>query len=338
MVLFLIRRLINGYRKNTNTLDIYDMSRQLTIIIFLFFLVGCQPPIVKKRTFAFEAEVIVDGQKLELRKVYQCHYQDLTWISTRGKSWNNREGYRSVKVTGVLDDGVKFEALPIVMSSNFIDDIECTKKPKLLGTRIFLDLGGFNLESFDSESTKGEKHSIEIVKSSIRQIGYGFSLFKQETDWPRGKRPVESYYTIYARYYDRANWILENEIDDYIDSGYMTLFEKGKTFPAELKSKFTFARRLERAGQQYSSRVFLKPENNEWHVSAESGGAIKWKIDPKHSIKDKADTNALSKGLEQWIVFEGSRIEAPLGRDSRIFYLPDSNRILKIDIGRKAHP
>lgn len=303
------------------------MTRLLIVLFISLSLMSCQKPLVPLNDYAFETKVVVNGEEKYLKKQYQCHYEDLTWVSSRGPNWHNREGKYSIRVLGVLNDGFRFEALPYLNSYRS----ECPEERKKVYTRLFVEIDESTVESFDRQRKHGTKHNIAIENSNIDITGTGISIFKEQSDWLRAKKPETNYYTIYATYYKRINWKPASKIDSFIKSKKMEWFESGKSYPFTSWSSddVTFAR-LRKLNKNSSPRISLRLKGDEWIISNEKEHAIQWRIEPMYT--DKSDKLTPSTMLKQWIAFDGSRIEIPLKKYYRIFYHPKSDSLIEFRV------
>ena len=74
-------------------------------IFAIFMLTACQLPLVEIRNVRYEVAFDVDGRTVTTKSDFTCHFEDVTWISTRGKSWNVRDGANAARILGELPDG-----------------------------------------------------------------------------------------------------------------------------------------------------------------------------------------------------------------------------------------
>lgn len=306
------------------------------IIAVVVSLSGCQPPIVTTRSYLFSTKFVVNGKQYDLNTKYKCHYEDLTWISTRGKDWHIREGGSIVRIIGSFEDGARFEVLPRskTWGYNF-----CSDKTEPVDARLFIETDSAQIESFDKFRNVSAIRNVEFIDTKLSHVGSWLATFVEHQDWPAKIKPTKRYYTVQLVVYDSAVWKNKPEIVALIESKKILWLENGKTYPfsAWSENDVTFARlrQYDRSIDGYTDpapRLPLVPEGEKWVYSTASRHAIQWLLEPLSSNTSRERESIPSEKIKRWIVFKDSNIEIPLQSFYRTFYQPEHDRLLEFRV------
>lgn len=143
----------------------------------------------------YQAEAVIDGNPVVLRKDYTCHYEAWPYedaenevygfaVDTlcfkgaeacrqhrepklRGPEWHDREGWDDISVWGAFTDGTVYELVPDDLSwSNQAAFCPLGEKPPL-PSRLFMRRDDFSVESFDATHTKSDRHVVQLGEARM---------------------------------------------------------------------------------------------------------------------------------------------------------------------------
>lgn len=307
----------------------------------LLMSTGCvQLPLVAVRNVSHEIAFEVDGKLLKNAQDFRCHFEDLTWISSRGKDWHIRESVNATRVQGTLPTGNKYQA--IVRQSNatyssLVDSEVCVSNSQAVESYLYVESRTGQVERFDQTRTLGSNLSIHNLQSRLTVLGEAADAFKEQKEWPRSVRPSSRYYTIAMTIYERSQWSDLSDVAALIRSGKIPPLNPDGIYPFENWSADDVAiARLRQAEKRLNvyfptgaGKVPFKSNGHAWTPAPNIREAIQYLESPNKA-------NALQQGpvtaattSKQWVLHNGSRIQVPLGTYYRFFYEPKLDRLVQ---------
>ena len=290
------------------------------------------------RNLSYEMRFDVDGHHYEFKYDYSCHYEDVSWISTRGPSWHDRSG-KKIRIIGQLSDGSRFAALPLVPS--YGNAVTCPDKTEEVKSRLFIEMPNGQVESFDNAGDASALRRVSILGSRIRFIGSALASFEPPESRPRNTQALPNvsrrYYTIWLSEYGKPSGKdpYGLAIQDYINQRKIPWLESGTTFPFTGWSNddAKFAREYKGALRSAQAKIPLvmdgAPEES-WRVETPPG-AVRWVAEPVANTATA--TNAKTPPMiSRWVAYNGNQIEVPLQNYYRLFYDQQRERIIEFSV------
>lgn len=303
------------------------------LAFFLLLLMGCQAPLVKTRNLTFESRFIVNGKPYDLKTDYTCHYEDLKWLSERGKDWHIRGGVSTVRIIGNLADGSLFEVLPRPPYSDFSF---CPDKTQTIDANIFIKLNDSQVESFNKNSITSANNTIKLLDARLSYSKSGVDKFVEVKNWPKQPNPAQHFYSVQATIYNSTSWKNRPEIVDLIRSKKIVWLKPGLTYPfsgwTNNDIEFARLRQYDKNINGYddpANRIPLVPNGDSWLFVNPSRDAVQWRIEPLPSSQSEEIGLVPSQKFKRWIVYGDSRIELPLRNYYRLFYEPEYDRLIE---------
>jgi hypothetical protein len=315
------------------------MKHLLASFASILFLSACQTPLVAKRDFSYEGKFEVNGEQHEFNIHYSCHYEDVSWISTRGPSWGNRAGSGSVKAVGKLTDGSRFEVLPLRPWTGYGET--CANQTEAVTARLFIELPNGRVESFDKPNSHSETRRVSSLQSRFAFNGSALAVYEPQEKWDRNHRSETHasvrYYTVRVIEYGNNNWSdrLGASTKEFIETRKIPLLEAGKVFTWS-NDDIQIARKYRVPLRWPIAQLTLAPSagpNETWSES-KSTGAIQWVIEPKPTNDAEKWRGATMDKFKRWIEYRGSRIEMPLIDNYRLLYDKERDRIVQFRLER----
>lgn len=307
----------------------------------LLFSTGCvQLPLVLVRDVSHEIAFEVDGKLLKNAQDFRCHYEDRTWISDGGKDWHIRESVNAARVQGALPTGNRYQA--IVRQSNAIypsvvDSEVCVSSSQAVESYLYVESRPGQVERFDQTRTQGSNLSIHNLQSRLTVRGKAADAFKEQKEWPRPVRPSSRYYTIAMTIYERSEWADRAEVAALIRSGKIQPLNPDGTYPFENWSDddvvIARLRQLDKRLGIYfptgAGKLPFKPSGHDWTPAPNIREAIQWLESPIKANAPQQGPGTVAMMPKQWVLYNGSRIQVPLGTYYRFFYEPKLDRLVQ---------
>lgn len=316
------------------------MKSLIASAALVLLLSACQSPLVAMRNLSYEGKFEVNGEQYEFNVPYGCHYEDVSWISSRGASWHNRAGSGLVKVIGKLSDGSRFEVLPVRPWSGYGET--CADQPEAATARLFIEQPTGRVESFDNPSSRPVTHKVTALESRFVFKGAAIAAYEPQENWATNKRreapATVRYYTVWVTEYGKDNWEdrRRSGIRDFIDARKIPWLNSGTVYPFSRWSDddVKFAREYRGALRWPASQVSLIPsaDANEIWSAAKSAGTIQWVREPVPVNDEEKRRAATMDKFKRWIEYRGSRIEIPLKDYYRLLYDKERDRILQFRV------
>lgn len=291
-------------------------------------LFGCQSPLVMTKKFSLQAKFIANGKEYGAETNYTCHYEDLTWISSRGADWHIREGIYQAKISGKLEDGRSFQILPIPKDWSYKF---CPSGPDALQARLFVESQNSRIDSFDEDKNLSATDNIKLIDTKITITGAGLSSFVEQKEWPHLPAPTKRYFTVHAKIYENLLWKNRLDIAKLIESKKILWFEKNKSYPFSEWSDndVKFARMRSSYFDKLAPQFYLMVENDVWIIPDSKNKAIQWERQPMPLNDEERNQRSPSQKFKRWISYRGSLIEVPInGSYYRLFYEPEYDRLI----------
>lgn len=296
------------------------IKTKLISIPILLALVACQSPIVPVRSYTFNATFAADGRQYALSLAYQCHYEDIGWISARGPAWHVRKGTAAVRIIGRLNDGTAFEVLP---SPEMANDF-CPEHGGEITSRLFISTTEGNVRGLTAENDKDTPHQARLLQSTLKLVDTGYALFSERMQWPQQTTPAQHFYTIQATYYDSASWKQNPDIAALVHDKTVPWFDDATVWPfMQWTDNDVIVARARQHIKQLSGdndagkRFAVAPFGKDWRFAGPNDDVTTWR--PARRQPESRD----------WIEYAGRRIELPLHRYDRLFYEEKSERLIE---------
>ena len=281
----------------------------------------------------------MDGNKYNIKSDYSCHYEDFSWISSHGPVWHDRVSNDPVKVIGQLSDGGRYEVMPMVPWEGY--GKSCQDKTESVTSRLFLELPGGRVESFDNVTNRPGIRRVTSIESKYIFHGTVGVPYEPSENWIINKNPANStkvsYYAIVVAEYAKDNWKNRLNLQEFIKTKKIPWLESGGNFPFTGWSNddVLFAREHYDALRVPILQRVLKPsmvDNEVWSLGT-SSGTITWLPEPVPTEDEMRFGNgAISKTFKRWVDYRGVRIEVPLISYYRLIYDEQRDRIIKINV------
>ncbi len=308
-----------------------------SLLLIALLLSGCQSPLVAKRNLRYEGRFDVDGSSYEFKSDYSCHYEDVSWLSERGRAWHNRAGGDRMKVVGRLSDGARYEVLPVRPGVGYGET--CEAKSEAVATLLFIELPDNRAESFDRVTDRSAYHKVTFLESKFTFSGTESVPFEPQENWAVNKntkvQTAKHYYSVWITEFAKENWAdaAGLGVREYVKTKkipWMGL-EKKYPFVGWTKDDAAFARDHMGALRWPKSNFSLAPDINDrgtWATSSQFDGTV-WQADP---VRTEGSTDEMSTSLKAWVNYKGSRIEIPLKDYYRLLYDEQRDRIVKVRV------
>jgi hypothetical protein len=291
-------------------------------------LAGCQPPVVPVRSYTFNATFVADGRQYVFSMPYQCHYEDLTWVSERGADWHVRKGMDALRIVGHLADGTAFEVLP----SASTPDVFCSEHGGAVQSQLFIATSDGGAISVTPGTDAMTPHKARLSQTSLTLVSEDSARFLDHSKWPAPTKLGQHFYTVQARYYDASLWKQDPAIVTMVDNRTVRWLEDREAWPfdAWTDKDVAFARVRQRNRQldEYADageRFPLALVGDAWQFAGPDKDMTVWRPAPEQpDVKHWAEP-----GMTRWIDYDGHRIELSVHAYNRVFYEHKSDRLVE---------
>lgn len=296
---------------------------KFTSLAMLLVLAACQSPVVPVRSFTYDASFDVDGRRYVFSTSYQCHYEDVAWVSERGPGWHIRAGAASVRIIGRLDDGTPFEILP----SSAAQETLCAEHVGNADSQLFIATPGGDVVGISSGTDKSAPHRARLLESSLSMTGTGSAAFADREHRPAPTKPARRFYTVQATYYDDALWKEQPAIAAMVRGKTIRWLEDARVWPfVEWTDADVAVERARQSSKQLSGyddagkRFPVTMAGETWRFTGPNDDARIWR-------PLRTDANP-----PRWIEYAGYRIELPVRNSNRLFYERKSDRLIEFRV------
>ncbi|WP_227107411.1 hypothetical protein [Chromobacterium rhizoryzae] len=308
----------------------YFMRHSLFVVLITPFVAACQPPVVPLKTYSFNVKFDVNGKSYDVSEKFNCHYEDVSWISTKGAEWHIREGSDVVRIYGVIDNDISFEIIPNQPWPKSF----CFDESGPLDVQVFIKNKNGLVESFDKNRLVSSFYNFRLVDARIDSRTWGVDFFEKKHKLL--ELATRSYYTVVVNFYGEDKWSRNEGAADFVEERKIIWFEKNKAFPFSGwgKDDVELARirwddeNLKEDGA-FARQNVLKPNGAAWVISTSNVEAINWLQEPAMAGGEEGIELTSSERRSSWVSYRGSKIELPIRDYYRIFYEPDENRLVE---------
>jgi hypothetical protein len=318
-----------------------ERQRCLLSLALTCLLCACQSPVVPVRKLAYVVAFEVNGTTYQLKTVYQCHLEDVAWVSERGAEWHIRSP-ALIRALGVIADGSKVEAQPIdPRFTDFSPAVRCTDHDVAIYSVLFVawapDVSW--IAGVDSLHSNLAGNKIQITESKVEFLGSTYGIFQPagESVDPSHQPRGSDYYTISAEIL-AGDEIDRRHLRDYVNGRKSIWLQEGKTleFVRWDDEDVDAARKYEKQLNLYGSGGFLicgQKKGDTWAIELNSSQAMQWYpsgiTDPRQD-RFIGHEEAIPR---QWVLYKQSRIQLPLALyQTRNFYDPAVDQLVLLHV------
>ncbi|NHR06523.1 hypothetical protein HA052_15125 [Chromobacterium haemolyticum] len=306
------------------------MRYSVFVLLLTPFIAACQPPVVPLKSYSFNVKFDVNGKLYEVNEKFKCHYEDVSWISTKGAEWHIREGTDMVRGYGAIDNDVSFEIIPKQPWPKSF----CFDSSGPVDVQVFIKKKNGLVESFDKNRVVSSSYNFRLVDARINLRTWGVGFFEKKHKFL--ELALKPYYAVSVNFYGEDKWGRNEEAADFVDKKKIIWFEKNKAYPFKGwgRDDMEFSRlRWDddglKADGAAAEQSVLKPKGDVWIISASNIEAINWLQESTEDESEKGIESASPEKRSSWVNYKGSKIEVPIRLYERIFYEPEENSLVE---------
>jgi hypothetical protein len=295
------------------------VSAGLISFVTLLSLAACQSPVVPVRSYTLNATFTADGRQYAFSTSYQCHFEDIAWVSERGPAWHIRKGTAAIRLIGRLEDGTDIEVLP----SSDSPDVLCPEHSGEIASQLFIATPDGNVAGIKVGQDENAPHHAHLLRTTLSLAGTGSAAFSPREQWPAPTKPRRRFYTIQATYYDSTLW-KPQDIASMVNDKTIRWIDDANVWPFTQWAHSDVAVARSRQGIKQLSgyedagrRFSVAAAGEDWRFTGPNNDVTVWR--PARMQPDS----------RQWIGYAGHRIELPLHLYYRLFYEQKFDRLIE---------